>query len=114
MVVSGPAVSRQKPLDQLSTYWGQPQSSGGPPVGQRLLGRAEAKWRAARAYVYETVDELWQHQLTGRFVTVEHAIDMQLACAHALESTREVTESLHEIGPSCCFRGSFSGDLLSL
>ena len=80
------------------------QPVGASPSVQRLLGRAEAKWRAARAYVYETVDELWQHQLTGHFVTVEHAIDMQLACAYALESTREVTESLHEIAGSAGFR----------
>lgn len=71
---------------------------------QRLLGRAEGKWRAARAYVYETVDELWQHQLTGEFVTHEHAIDTQLACCFALESAREITESMHEIAGSSGFR----------
>ena len=71
---------------------------------QRLLGRAEGKWRAARAYVYETMDELWQHQLTGEFVTHEHAIDTQLACCFALESAREITESLHEIVGTSGFR----------
>lgn len=71
---------------------------------QRLLGRAEAKWRAARAYVYETMDELWQHQLTGEFVTHEHAVDTQLACCFALESAREITEILHEIVGTTGFR----------
>jgi alkylation response protein AidB-like acyl-CoA dehydrogenase len=80
------------------------QKVGDSQSVQRLLGRAEAKWRAARAYVYETVDELWQHQLTGEFVTHEHAIDMQLASAFAIESAREVTELLHEIAGSTGFR----------
>ncbi|TMQ14012.1 MAG: hypothetical protein E6J91_16920 [Deltaproteobacteria bacterium] len=71
---------------------------------QRLLGRAEAKWRAARAYIYETVDKLWRHQLTGDFVTHEHAIDMQLASSFAIESAREVTELVHEIAGSTGFR----------
>jgi indole-3-acetate monooxygenase len=71
---------------------------------QRLLGQAEAKLRAARAYIYETVDELWQHQLTGELVTDEHAIDMQLASSFAIESAREVTELVHEIAGSTGFR----------
>jgi alkylation response protein AidB-like acyl-CoA dehydrogenase len=71
---------------------------------QRLLGKAEAKWRGARAYLYETVDELWQHQLTGQFVTNDHAIDMQLAASFAIESAREVTELCHEIAGSTGFR----------
>jgi alkylation response protein AidB-like acyl-CoA dehydrogenase len=71
---------------------------------QRLLGRAEAKWRAARAYLYDTVEELWKHQLTGEFVTNEHAIAMQLASCFAIESAREVTEQLHEIAGSTGFQ----------
>jgi alkylation response protein AidB-like acyl-CoA dehydrogenase len=71
---------------------------------QRLLGRAEAKLRAARAYVYETVDELWQHQLTGEFVTTEHAVDTQLACSFAIETAREVTELVHEVTGTTGFR----------
>jgi alkylation response protein AidB-like acyl-CoA dehydrogenase len=71
---------------------------------QRLLGRSEGKWRAARAFVYETMDELWQHQLTGDFVTHEHAIDTQLACCFALESAREITEAVHEIAGTTGFR----------
>jgi indole-3-acetate monooxygenase len=70
---------------------------------QRLLGRAEAKWRAARAYLYETVEELWQHQLRGEFVTNDHAIDMQLASCFAIESAREISEQLHEIAGSTGF-----------
>jgi alkylation response protein AidB-like acyl-CoA dehydrogenase len=87
------------------------------PVGhnqsvQRLLGRAEAKWRAARAYIYETVDELWQHQLTGDFVTHEHGVDMQLAACFALESAREITEACHEIAGTTGFREDSPLELL--
>jgi indole-3-acetate monooxygenase len=71
---------------------------------QRLLGRAEAKWRAARCYVYETVEELWEHQLTGELVTDEHALDMQLASSFAIESAREISEQVHEIAGSTGFR----------
>ena len=34
------------------------------------------------------MDELWRHQLTGEFVTHEHAIDTQLASSFAIESAR--------------------------
>ncbi len=71
---------------------------------QRLLGRAEARWRAARSYIYETIEELWKHQLTGEFVTTAHAIDMQLAACFAIESSREVTEMVHEIAGSTGFQ----------
>ncbi|HEX8110180.1 MAG TPA: acyl-CoA dehydrogenase family protein [Kofleriaceae bacterium] len=80
------------------------QKLGDSPSVQRLLGRAEARWRAARAYIYETVDKLWKHQLTGEFVTHEHAIDMQLASSFAIEAAREVTELVHEIAGSTGFR----------
>lgn len=80
------------------------QRVGSSQSVQRLLGRAEAKWRAARSYIYETVDDLWQHQLTGEFVTHEHAIDMQLASSFAIEAAREITESCHEIAGTTGFR----------
>ncbi|HRC57799.1 MAG: hypothetical protein IPI49_22655 [Myxococcales bacterium] len=71
---------------------------------QRLLGRAEARWRAAHSYIYETIEELWKHQLTGEFVTNAHAIDMQLAACFAIESSREVSEMVHEIAGSTGFQ----------
>jgi len=79
---------------------------GDSPSVQRILGKAEGKWRAARAYLYETVEELWQHQLTGEFVTTEHAIDMQLAASFAIETSREVTELVHEVAGSTGFQES--------
>ncbi|MQA96492.1 MAG: hypothetical protein GEV11_18270 [Streptosporangiales bacterium] len=74
------------------------------PSVQRLLGKAEAKWRAARGLVYDTLDKLWQHQLRGEFVTFEHGIDTQLACCFALETAREVTELCHEVAGSTGFK----------
>ncbi|MFF3227109.1 acyl-CoA dehydrogenase family protein [Nocardia suismassiliense] len=73
---------------------------------QRQLGKAEAKHRAARSYLYSTVDELWQHQLTGEFVTTEHGISMQLAACFVIETAREISEITHEIAGSTGFRES--------
>jgi len=77
---------------------------GDSPSVQRQLGKAEARYRAARAYLYSTVEELWQHQLTGQFVTTEHGIAMQLAACYVIETAREISEIVHEIAGSSGFR----------
>jgi alkylation response protein AidB-like acyl-CoA dehydrogenase len=71
---------------------------------QRLIGKAEAKWRSARAYLYSTIDEQWAHQERGEFVTNDHAIAMQLASSHVIEASREVTELVHEASGTTGFR----------
>ncbi|MFE3544329.1 acyl-CoA dehydrogenase family protein [Nocardia sp. NPDC059177] len=81
---------------------------GDSPSVQRQLGKAEAKYRAARGYLYDTVDQLWQHQLTGEFVTTEHGIAMQLAACFVIETAREISEIVHEIAGSTGFRESSS------
>lgn len=79
---------------------------GDNPSIQRQLGKAEAKYRAARAYLYGTVDELWQHQLTGQFVTTDHAVSMQLAACYVIETSREISEICHEIAGTTGFQQS--------
>ncbi|MBM7494154.1 alkylation response protein AidB-like acyl-CoA dehydrogenase [Micromonospora luteifusca] len=79
---------------------------GDSPSIQRQLGKAEARYRASRAYLYDTVDQLWQHQLTGEFVNTEHGISMQLAACYVIETAREISEIVHEIAGSTGFQES--------
>lgn len=71
---------------------------------QRLLGKAEARYRASRAYLYDTVEELWEFQKKGEFVNVDHGVAMQLAACYVIETAREIAEYVHEISGSTGFR----------
>jgi len=73
---------------------------------QRQLGKAEARCRAARAYLYGTLDRLWQHQLTGEFVDADHGISMQLAVCYVAETAREISDIVHEIAGTTGFKES--------
>jgi alkylation response protein AidB-like acyl-CoA dehydrogenase len=64
------------------------------PTVQASVGRAEAKLRAARAFLYETVEEAWRAvQETGSSSSEGRAL-MRLASAHASETAADVVETV--------------------
>src|SRR5829696_6124339 len=61
------------------------------PQAQLALAEAEARLRAARAFVFETVDDLWQATCARREVTAEQQAMVRLACSHCCaEAVRAV------------------------
>ncbi|MGE8542618.1 MAG: acyl-CoA dehydrogenase family protein, partial [Acinetobacter sp.] len=52
------------------------------PVTQYEFAQAEAEFKAARAWFYDTMQTVWDEVLIGRTPTVEQISDMRLSCTH--------------------------------
>ena len=52
------------------------------PQAQMAMAEAEARLGAARAYVFETVGEMWAATCAGRPVTLRDQARVRLACSH--------------------------------
>jgi alkylation response protein AidB-like acyl-CoA dehydrogenase len=52
------------------------------PQAQLAMAEAEARLGAARAYVFETVGEMWTATCSGRPVTLRDQARVRLACSH--------------------------------
>ncbi len=55
------------------------------------LGRLEARWRAARALLLETVGAVWSDVDQGRALSLQHRIDWRLAATHAINEACQVS-----------------------
>jgi alkylation response protein AidB-like acyl-CoA dehydrogenase len=63
-------------------------------VIQVQVGQAEATWRAAGAYLLETVREAWETVQKTRASTPEHHIALALAGTHAATLSTQVVEAV--------------------
>ncbi len=68
------------------------------PVAQTSLGRAEAQLYAARAFVYEVVDEVTDCVTRGDEPTMEQRRRFRLAGNHAVETATAVTDMMYTLG----------------
>jgi alkylation response protein AidB-like acyl-CoA dehydrogenase len=71
-------------------------SLAGRPIAQHRMGIAEAKYRAARAYVMETMAAC-EEQMTGNdeLPGAKETQDARLACVHGANECMEVVDLLH-------------------
>jgi indole-3-acetate monooxygenase len=60
---------------------------------QTEFARAEAQWRAGRAYLREEVGSAWDTASSGGLVTVDARVAMRLAAAHAVASSVAVIDT---------------------
>ncbi len=67
------------------------------PVVWRDVGRAEAIWGSARAFLNEAVGELWSGAQRSRSLTVDQRIRLRLASTHATRLAADVTDIAYEI-----------------
>ena len=77
------------------------------PSVQSQIGQAEAAHRAARALLYQTLDEVWQWVLSGQEVTTAQRAGLLLAATHASESSVHVVERMHTLAGTT---GFYSGN----
>lgn len=73
-------------------------------VVQLRLAKAQAKLRAARAYLYDTFDKMWDVAVSGSFLTIEQKADCQQAAAHAVCACAEAIDLIHSIAGSAAIR----------
>lgn len=61
------------------------------------LARGEAKWRAARAFFYETAEQAWEVLLAGDPVPRELENLLRLSATHAAHTSAEVVQQAYRI-----------------
>src|SRR5687767_3679652 len=66
-------------------------------VVQAGVATAEARWRAARAFVTQTLDQAWSRTLAGEPNTLEHRAELLIAGIHAASTAAEVTDLVHRL-----------------
>ena len=61
-------------------------------VVQSGLAQAEANLRAARAYLLQSMAEIWKHLCAGNMITVEQRMTVRMASTHAIHKGREAVD----------------------
>lgn len=64
------------------------------PVTQYEFAQAEAEFKAARTWFYETMDAVWSEVAAGRTPTAEQISDMRLSCTHAARVAARVARKM--------------------
>lgn len=60
-----------------------------------MIGEAEATLGAARAYVYEALQEVWDKALQGRVIDMPGKMKLQLAATHAAAAAARAVDLVH-------------------
>jgi alkylation response protein AidB-like acyl-CoA dehydrogenase len=73
-------------------------------VVQSQVAQAEAKLGAARAYLYESLQQVWDGAVEGQTITGQHKIKVQLAATHAVVASAEVVDLVHAAAGTTAIR----------
>ncbi len=91
-------------LDDIVTIAGRRTPTGSSrtlaqrPTAQAEVAMAEARLRAARALLHETIDEAWQAASGGTEIPVSRSAALRLAATHAATTGAEVTQAAYRLG----------------
>jgi alkylation response protein AidB-like acyl-CoA dehydrogenase len=73
-------------------------------VIQAQFAQCEARWRSARLLLHDAADTAWDHILEHGEMTLEHRAMIRLASTWAIQSSREVVNTLyHAVGSFAVF-----------
>jgi alkylation response protein AidB-like acyl-CoA dehydrogenase len=61
-------------------------------VVQSGLAQAEANLRSARAYLLQSMAEIWKHLCAGNMITVDQRMTVRMASTHAIHKGREAVD----------------------
>ena len=67
------------------------------PIVQREIGRAEAIWGAARAFLLEAAAAAWESACQVHALTLEERIRLRLASTHAIRMAAEAVDIVYEV-----------------
>ena len=74
---------------------------------QRLIGRTEAVWRAARAYLYSTANEVWHDLSRGETATERHRVALRIAATWTIHQSAAVVDTAyHMAGATAVFNAN--------
>jgi alkylation response protein AidB-like acyl-CoA dehydrogenase len=80
------------------TPTGSRRALGERATVQVETAEAEASLRAARALLYDAIDEAWDAALASGEVSVEHRTSLRLAATHATHAAASVVASAYRLG----------------
>src|SRR5262249_31515670 len=69
------------------------------PMVQARIGEAEARLRSGRAFLFDTVQQMWETVLAGHFVTERQRSDLRLALTHPAPSAAATKVARARAGP---------------
>jgi alkylation response protein AidB-like acyl-CoA dehydrogenase len=76
-------------------------------VVQSQLAQSEARWRSARAFLHDTLGEVWRHVEQHGEMTEHHRAMIRLASTWAIQQSREAVNTLfHAAGSAAVFEES--------
>jgi indole-3-acetate monooxygenase len=64
---------------------------------QGLIGRTEASWRAARAYLYSTAAEAWRDLSRGEPVTEAHRVALRIAVTWTIHQSTAIVDTAYRM-----------------
>lgn len=64
-------------------------------VVQSQIAQAEARLGAARAYLYEVLQQVWDRAVEGETITLQQKVKVQLAATHAVAAAAEAVDLVH-------------------
>ena len=67
------------------------------PIVQREIGRAEAIWGSARAFLFEAAAAAWKSASEVHALTVEERIRLRLASTHAIRMAAAAVDIVYEV-----------------
>ena len=68
------------------------------PLTHDKVARAEAELRSGRAFLFETVSEVWDHVVAGDKATLRQRAMLRLASAHATTAAVRATDLAYDLG----------------
>ena len=73
-------------------------------VVQSQVAVAEAKWQSARAFLMQTLEQMWQTAVRGEGFSMPQRAALRLAAVHAIHQSKEVVETAYHLaGGSAIF-----------
>ncbi len=73
-------------------------------VVQSQLAQSEARWQSARAFLHNTLIDIWDHVERHGEMTTAHRSTLRLAATWAIQQSREVVNTLyHAMGSAAVF-----------
>ena len=73
-------------------------------VVQSQVAVAEAKWQSSRAFLMQTLEQMWQTAARGERFSIQQRAALRLAAVHAIHQSKEVVETAYHLaGGSAIF-----------
>ena len=67
------------------------------PHARVALAKAEMEWRAARAFTYDVIDQIWDEAQSGNDVSADSRIAMMQSLSFSFRTARQVTQAMYDL-----------------